>query len=405
MPIQALSGVRVVDLTQLISGPFCTKLLADYGADVIKIEKPLGGDVARQVGPFFGDDPHPEKSGLFLHLNTNKRGITLNLKSETGKKIFFELIRNADLLVENFSPRVMPSLGLDYSTLEKVNPRLVMTSISNFGQTGPYRDYKISDIVLFGMGGCMNFVGLPDRQPLNLPGTVTQYHGGGMAAVATMTALLGAEGTGIGQWVDVSLLEAELCSTDWRMANLVGHQYSGQVSIRMLPQQRGAFPSGNYPCKDGYIYVIGLWPVVWPGVANLIGRPEWGKDRRFVSNEGQASPQSRDEFEAVWYPYLAEHTKKELVEAGQASNVPIAPINNTMEIVNDDHMKARGFWVEIEHPFTGKIKYTGAPFIMHESPWQIRRRAPLLGEHNQEVYGELGYTSEDVVRLKEADVI
>jgi len=156
---QALSDVKVLDLTRFVAGPYCTKLLADYGADVIKIEKPGEGDPTRRMGPFLGDDPHPDKSGLFLHLNTSKRGITLNLKSEIGKKIFRELVKGVDILVENFSPRVMPGLGLEYEALETLNPRLVMTSISNFGQSGPYRDFKASELILYGMGGAMNETG------------------------------------------------------------------------------------------------------------------------------------------------------------------------------------------------------------------------------------------------------
>ena len=161
---QPLSDVRVLDLTWYITGPYCTKLLADYGADVIKVEPPGGGDPARRLGPFLNDDPHPEKSGLFLHLNTNKRGITLNIECETGKRIFKELVKKADILVESFPPRVMPSLGLGYETLEKINPMLVMTSITDFGQTGPYRDFKGSELIYQGLGGPMYTTGTPDRR-------------------------------------------------------------------------------------------------------------------------------------------------------------------------------------------------------------------------------------------------
>lgn len=402
---QVLSGIKVIDLTQLIAGPYCTKMLGDYGADIIKIEKPWGGDIARQVAPFAGDDPHIEKSGLFLHLNTNKQSITLNLKSETGRKIFLKLVENADLLVEGFSPRVMPSLGLDYQTLEKINPKLVMTSISNFGQTGPYRDYKLSEIILYGMGGAMNFIGLPNREPVKLAGRILQYYAGAVSAVATLMAVMMAEKTGVGQWIDASLLETQLSSMDYRISNLVGYQYCGQVSVRMFPQQRGAYPSGNYPCKDGYFFVIGLWPATWPGVAHLIGKPEWGTDPKFASDEGQANPESRDEFERVWYQYIMTHTKKEIIEAGQKHSVPCAPVNTSEEVVNDEHLNARKYWEEIEHPFVGKIKYTGIPFKMNEVPGQPRKRAPLLGEHNEEIYKGLGLSSEDLVHLRETNVI
>jgi len=163
---QPLSGVKVLDLSWYISGPYCTKLLADYGADVLKVEMPGEGDPARKLGPFFKDDPHPEKSGLFLYLNTNKKGITLNLKSSWGNDVIKELVKDVDILVESFSPDVMERLGLSYEDLEKINPRLLFTSISNFGQFGPYRDYKASELIIYGMGGAMNESGLPDREPL-----------------------------------------------------------------------------------------------------------------------------------------------------------------------------------------------------------------------------------------------
>ena len=198
---QVLSDVKVLDLTHHIAGPYCTKLLADYGADVIKVEKPGEGDPTRRMGPFFEDDPHPEKSGLFLHLNTSKRGVTLNVRSETGKKVFKELAKGVDILVENFSPRVLPSLGLGYDTLEKINPKLVMTSISNFGQSGPYRDFKASELILYGMGGAMNNTGITGRYPLRKAGTVIQYQAGTIAALATMLALLANRSEGIGQHV------------------------------------------------------------------------------------------------------------------------------------------------------------------------------------------------------------
>ena len=187
---QALNDVQVIDLTWYISGPYCTKLLADYGADVIKIEKPGEGDPARKFPPFLNDEPDPEKSGLFLHLNTSKKGITLNLKSNEGKKIFSRLVEKADLVVENFSPGVMERIGLDYPTLEKINPRLVMVSISNFGQTGPYRGFKASELVLNAMGTPMKSCGNNQREPLKMGGRVVQYQGGALAAVSAMGGLL-----------------------------------------------------------------------------------------------------------------------------------------------------------------------------------------------------------------------
>ena len=196
MPGGPLEGVRVVDLTHYMAGPFCTKLLADFGADVIKIERPSGGDPTRRMGPFHGDDPHPEKSALFLHLNTNKRSVTLDLQAEAGKRVLQRLLEKADILVESFRPGVMAELGFDYATLEVEHPHLVMTSISNFGQSGTYRDLKGSDLTLFAMGGSMNINGSAEREPLKMAGNVISYHAGATAAYATLLALYEAELSG-----------------------------------------------------------------------------------------------------------------------------------------------------------------------------------------------------------------
>ena len=402
---QVLSDVKVLDLTHHIAGPYCTKLLADYGADVLKVEKPAEGDPARRMGPFFEDNPHPEKSGLFLHLNTSKRGITLNLKSETGKKIFQELVERVDILVENFSPRVMPGLGLQYEKLERFNPKLVMTSISNFGQSGPYRDFKASELILYGMGGAMNNTGTLDRYPLKKGGTVIQYQGGTIAAVATMLALMTNRAQGIGQHVDVSIFESQMATIDRRMSQLLTYQYNRETSYRMdLQEERPGFPHGIYPCKDGFFELQGGF-VFWPRISQMIGRPDLVADPGFSTAEGQRQPENLERFNVIWYPWLAEHTKGEVIEAGQAAGVLCGPINTTEDLLNDPHWRAREFWTKIDHPVTGKLTYPGAPFKMIETPWRVGRPAPLLGQHNEEIYGELGYSREELVRLREGGII
>jgi len=403
MAEQALSDVKVLDLTLYIAGPYCTKLLADYGADVIKVERPGGGDPARHLGPFLGDDPHPEKSGLFLHLNTNKRGITLNLKSDTGVKIFKELVKGVDILVEGFRPGVMERLGLGYEELEKINPRLVMTSISNFGQTGPYRDYKASDIILYGMGGGMYDTGIPEREPLKKGGTVIQFQGGNHAAAATMVALFISRLQGIGQQVDISLFQTQIASPDRRMSCLIGFQYNKEITPRLGGRALG-FPYGSYPCKDGYFDLIGGLSF-WPRIPRMLGMPELLTDPRFAIGEGQSKGENREAFDAIFLPWLMQRTKKECVEEGQAVGVLCATVCNMEDLLGDPHWKARGFWVDIEHSVAGNLTYPGAPFKMGEGGWEIRRPAPLLGQHNEEVYAALGYTREDLVKLRERGVI
>jgi crotonobetainyl-CoA:carnitine CoA-transferase CaiB-like acyl-CoA transferase len=256
MAEQTLSGVKVLDLTWYLAGPYCTKMFADFGADVLKVERPPEGDPARNIGPFLGDDAHPEKSVLFANLNLNKKSITLDLKSTGGKETFKELVKDTHILVESFSPGVLARLGLDYERLKKINPTLVMTSISNFGQTGPYRDFKMSELILNGVGGDMYSAGIPRREPLKLGGNCLQYQVGQMAAAATIAAYWVQQDQGIGQYLDISMQEVLATDTNHKSTNLVSWAYSGMglttnVLGRLDPREIASdiTPTGVYPCK------------------------------------------------------------------------------------------------------------------------------------------------------------
>ena len=400
---QALSDLKVLDLTHYIAGPYCTKLLADYGAEVIKIEKPGEGDGVRKMGPFYEDDPHPEKSALFLHLNTNKRGITLNLKTTTGVKLFKELVKDVDILVENFEPRVMPNLGLECKTLEAINPRLVMTSISNFGQTGPYRDYKATELVSFAMGLHMFHEGEPDQEPLKFPGYKTQYLAGTHAATATMGAFFGSKSSGVGQHVDVSIMEC-LISPPEGASWLMGYAFSGNEGGRGGHRREGAYPWGVYACKDGYVFVYGIVRFFWPRIAAWMGMPELVEDPRFATP--LARREHHGDFDAILMPWLLERTQQEVFHSAQAHRLPVTPVYTMDEVLKDAQFNARDFFVEVEHPTVGKVTYPEVPFKLPETPSRSQQPAPLLGQHNHAVYCErLGYTDEDLVRLRERGVI
>lgn len=394
----------MIDLTWHIAGPFCTKLLADYGADVIKIEMPGTGDPTRKMGPFLHNDPHPEKSGLFLYLNTDKRGITLDLKSSAGKKIIREMIRDADILVENFRPGVMARLGLSYEVLERINPRLVMTSISNFGQSGPYRDFKASDTIAFAMGGAMSATGVPEREPVAAARNIKMHECGYMAATATLGAWFGAQNDGIGEHVDVSIMEALLGSSDRRDCYLIAYAYTGNSTVRTDPARfRGRFyPNGPYPCQDGWIHTI-IQPPDWKAFCIAVGKEEWLSDPRFNNpNDLSLVP----EVDGTFIAWLADKTKQEASEQLQSKNTICTPFNTPADIFNDRHFKERNFWVEIDHPETGKLTYPGAPIDMTDGGYQIRRPAPLLGQHNEEILcGALGYAKGDLVQLREMNAI
>ena len=294
----------------------------------------------------------------------------------------------------------MSALGLDYETLDKLNPRLVMTSVSNFGQTGPYRDFRGSDLIYQGLGGAMYGTGTSDRAPLKKAANVTQYQTGVMAAVATMVAFYGAEIRGYGDHVDVSGIRTDLTSIDRSASMLTAYQYSGRVYPRVESGRRLS------QCKDGYIgMVVTPEPLAFRRMATMIGLTpeeveEWGK------TEVLANPQKQAEFtEKFMEPWLLEHTKGEIVEAAQAAGMMSTPLHTPGEVLSDLHYQERGFWVEIDHPTTGKLTYPGAPFRLAEGGWQVRRAAPLLGQHNEEVYGKLGYSQDDLVQLSQAGVI
>ena len=396
---QVLSGIKVLDLTHYIAGPYCTKLLADYGASVTKIEKPGTGDGARKIGPFFGDDPHQEKSGLFLYLNTNKQGITLNLKSRAGVDIFKELVKDTDILVENFSPRVMPSLGLDYENLEKINPHLIMTSISNFGQSGPYRDYQATEIVADAMGGWMSIVGHPDREPLKPGGNQSQFVTGLFATFGTVTAFYGQGMIGIGQHIDISIMEAVLYI---QMNITQNYSYHDRITRRqgnvVLPP-----PGSILPCRDGYIGAIAVTNEQWHKLCNWMGMPELAEDPRFLTRIDRI--ENLDELNATLIPWLLEHDQEELFREGQKRRIPFAIPASTEMLLESRHLNDRGYFTEVEHPATGKVRYPGAQFNMGDLPYQLKR-APLLGEHNEKVYcNRLGCSKSDLVKMAEQGII
>jgi len=393
MSDQTLDGVRVLDLSEYVSGSYCTRLLAGWGAEVIKVEKPGDGDGARTIGPFPGDAPHPEKSALFLYLNTSKKSITLNLKSATGVRILKELAKNADVLVENFAPRVMPGLGLGYETLEKINPRLVMTSITSFGQTGPYRDYKAYPIISYAMGGLMHVSGQPEREPLQSSSLLPEYGGGLYGFVGTMMALRSRRETGQGQHVDVSIME---CIAGSHQFTLTWPAYSGVLL------GRPGWTAPVFPCQDGYV-MLGLVRVEPALLSRLTGVPELAEDPRFQTEQGRAD--NDDELRALVARGLKNLGKKEIFDTCALWRMLCGYVATVDDVLDNPQYRARDYWVELEHPYAGKITYPGAPVKMTETQWKMHP-APRLGQHNQDIYCQrLGYTKEDLVRLRETGVI
>ena len=402
--MEALSNVRVLDFTHYVAGPYCTKLLADYGADVLKVERPGAGDPARRLGPFPGDDPHPEKSGIFLHLNTNKRSVTLNLKTREGASIARRLAESVDVVVESFRPGVMKRLGLGYEALAESNPRLVMASISNFGQDGPYRDWRGSDAIFYAMGGEMYTTGLDDREPLKMADDVVLYQAGAVGAVASMGVLFAARRSGEAQHVDVSIFETQAGSIDRRMSTLIAYQYTGETSGRRPMENTGGYPQGVFPCKDGYVEITG-GGIYFPRSLKMLGEPEFLADGRWHAPGAQQDPDLKAEFEEFFYPWVLSRTKREVWTAAQAARVLSAPINTMEDLHADPVFADRGVFADAEHPSAGRLRYPGRPFLMERTPWSIREPAPLLGQHTLEMLAELGYTAADAAALKAKGVV
>jgi len=395
-----LSGIRVLDISEGISGPYCGKMLASFGAEVIKIEKPSVGDVSRTPGPFPGDVPHPEKSGLFLYLNTGKKSITLNLHNAKGAGIFREIVRSADVLVENFPPGVMQSAGLDYSTLSDINSRLVMTSITAFGQTGPYHNYKAVTIIEYALSGHQYINGEPTREPLQGAGPQPEYQGGLHGFMATLMALYSREDTGLGQWLDVSIQE---CLAGFHQFTITRYTYGGLIKQRNGNRYESDHPISIYPCKDGYVAVSASARPQQEQLYTLIGMPELIQDPRFLTPQDRID--NADAFDELLVPWLKQRTKEELFHTLSEWRIPCAPVADPRDLLSDPHFKAREFWAQIEHPEAGSLTHPGPPFRMSETPWQVAR-APLLGEHNEEIYsGRLGYSRENLAGLREQGVI
>lgn len=403
MNLQALSDIKVIEFSDFVCGPYCGKLLSNMGAEVIKVEKPGSGDKARSWGPFPQDLPHPEKSGLFLFLNTNKTGITLDVETAAGLKIFHELLKWADVLIEDHSRREMSRLGLSYNKIHKLNPSLVVTSITPFGQTGPFKDYKGNDLISSHAGA--EAFGNPDegvKDPVNDPPLKVANHAsdfmcGLTAAVCTLSAAIASRTSGLGQHIDLSQQEA-IAST--------GRQQLAYYAVQGLTPSREwgrkKFGGFLYPCEDGYV-VIWIGPH-YPRVVEMMGNPDWSTEEMF------ANPLLRNDYIVelnqlitVW---TMEHTASEINELAIAHGVPCSLVRSVKDLLEDEQLGYRQFWKEIEHPAAGKIKYPGAPFSLSATPAKIERPAPLLGEHNEKVYCQmLGYSRQDLVKLRQAGII
>jgi benzylsuccinate CoA-transferase BbsF subunit len=384
MPAGALEGITVVELGHAVAAPYCARLFADYGADVVKVEPPAG-DAARRWGPFPGDVPHPEKSGLFFFLNTNKRGVTLDLATEAGRDALRALVRHADVFIESQRPADMRAWGLDYASLAPLNPGLVMISITPFGQTGPYGDWHGHDLNAFHLTAAgSRYCGLPGQPPLEHGTFAAAFYGAAAAASWGLAATYGRARAGGGQHLDVSCAEA-IAATFVGGQNIGAYAQDGVFHRRTGVGMPLGAPATILPCKDGHVWMLALEPGQWNGLAGVMGNPDWMQLEMFQDMFTRA--QNADAIYPLIEEWTKEHGKFEIQERCQAAGAPITAVFTVAEAVEHPHLRARGYLVEVEHPVLGTVRDLGAPFKLPASPGGPRRPAPLLGEHNDEVLG------------------
>ena len=398
MALGLLEGIRVLDLGPEIAAPFCARLLADYGADAVKVEPPGEGDPARRMSPFAGDEPHPECSIPFLYLNTNKRGVTLDISCESGREVWISLLREADVVVHGFPPEQADSLGLNFDSLARVNPGLVVTSITAFGMTGPYRDFSATDIVICAMSGLMYHSGDSDREPLRNSLNQSLYVAGANAAVATVAALFHRMTTGMGQQVDVSAAE---CLATHLVQAVPFYDYMGAIKGRR--PVRGSGFEELMPARDGYVVpsVQGSQP--WSTVAELIGL-EALQQEKFASGAGRV--EHGEELKALLIEGLSKWDRKPLFQASGERRLVFGMAQDAGDLFDCPQLRERGFYVEVDHPAAGVAEYPGMGPGLSEGPFEVRYPAPLLGQHNREVYREeLGYSNEQLNVLQESGAI
>src|SRR5216683_8097016 len=396
---KALSGIRVIDMTHNQAGPACAQMLGFLGADVIKLEEPTGGDIARRNMRDQDSD-----SLFFLLFNANKRSLTLNLKTGRGKELFKELIAKSDVLVENFSPGALDRLGLGWEVLSKINPRLIYATIKGFGSYGPYANYKSFEPVAQAMGGAMSVTGFPDNPPTFVVPAIGDSGTGMHMAIGILAALQQRHSSGRGQCVEVSMQDAVV---NLIRVSLRDHQRFGRAMPRRGNQMGQTVPSTVYPCAPGgpndYVFINASQQPMWVAMLGVMGRAELAEEPRFVDEK--ARWENREVLNAIVEEWTGERAKHEVMRLMGEAGVPCGAVQDTGEVLADPHLKAREMIVDVDYPARGTYQTVGCPVKLSESPVTVTR-PPLLGEHTREVLGALcGIDPDEVKRLREDGVV
>ena len=393
MPYPILHNIRILDASSGIAGPYAGKMLADYGADVIKAEIRTEPDYARKTGAFPDDTPHPEKSALFLHLNAGKRGITLDPTTADGRRIFTDIAAQCDAVIESFRPGAMAQWGIGYHDLRSARSDIILTSVTPYGQSGPHKDYEFTELTIFAAGGGMHREGLPQREPLRYGAEIAQYFSGTAAAAATMIALFGVVMHGEGEWIDISIQEC-MAGHPHQIGRRTPWIYGSEPDERKPPRlaaagMREPYAVGTFRCKDGFVSFLPLGSRMWPQLARMIDRADLIQHPQFSTAD--ARTERRLELESIFQTWFDDHTRLQIFAAGQREGLPCAPIMETHEAFENEQFQARGYFVDLMHADAGSLTYTGLPFRLPDMDIAAADNtpAPRLGEHNAEIYGEL----------------
>lgn len=375
----ALEGVRILDLSRVLAGPFCTMMLADLGAEVIKIEIPGKGDDSRSFGPFVNGE-----SGYYMNVNRNKEGVTLNLKKPEGKELFLKMVEKADIVVENYRPGVMERLGVGYDVLKEVNPKIIYGAVSGFGHYGPYTLRPGYDVIGQASCGLMSVTGWPEGGPTRVGTAMADSLAGYSLAIGLLAALQYRNNTGKGQKVDIGMMDAGIASLQ-----IIYPIYTmgGRIPERIGNRYESNYPTDTFETKDGMMVIGAANDKLWAKLCEVMGKPELAADERYDKNPKRVERYL--EIRPMIQEWTKDFTTKDVVELLLENGVPASPINDLAQVVDDPHAKAREMFVHVQHPVAGDTVLNGSQFKMTETNPVIERHAPLLGEHNQEVYGEL----------------
>jgi CoA:oxalate CoA-transferase len=400
----SLTPLRLVEYSTSIAAAASGKMLADLGAEVMKVEPPRTGDPARYHGPFPDDLPNSERSGLFLSLNANKRGLTLNPALPTGRELLHRLLAEADVFVHNWSPAEAEALGLGYEPLRQRHAHLIVAAVTPYGAAGPYANYRGADITTCAAGGVSIGTGFRDRPPLTLPLALGAHFASVAAAAAILLATFGREATGRGQFVDVS--ETDVLAVLLAGYGIPTYIYRGVTGIRAgRHMSLGLYPNAVFECQDGFMCIDCPQLAQWNRLLEVMGNPPWVTEPRYRDRR-QITEQYPQEVDALMAPWLQARQKATIFEETQAQRIPAGPVNTIKDIVEDAHLRDRQYFVTVERDDTGRLVYPGAPYRLSRTPWAIRRPAPRLGEHNDEIYGgRLGVSREELLFLGQTGII